>query len=205
MAPGAVARPPQDPAAITRQIVTRTQLMVTLGPENQPTSRSVPTTAHVPTHAAGARPQPGAQPAAPHMHGLPAPEIRGSDVVHTNLVLMAERIEQEIGPTWRDDSAAIRARAASLRPMQIFGLALIGLGIAAGMVPGLRTFIGSGTTIAGMVLGGIGLAMAPAIVPGRESAAGLSVLLLLAVYWWAHRHGELRARANGVGKSTDPA
>lgn len=209
IAAGATVWAPQDPAATTRQVIVRTQFMVTLAPSAA--TGEPGQTSHVPTHAAGARRQPGAQPAAHAMDELPVSAVPNQELqlahqprgARTNFWLMAETVMQEIGPTLRDESAVMRARAAALRPAQWLGLALIGLGVAAGIIPGLRAFIGSGTTIAGMVIGGTGLALSPALVPGREAIVMTAVLVLLAIYWWAHRHGELRGKANGISAPTN--
>jgi hypothetical protein len=221
---GAELVAPQNPSAPSQQIIIRTQLSVTVFPPTAAPAE-VRDLAAAQTGGSGAV---GASPAAPTHIGqtiassvppstgkiiLSASRVPVAQTTSTpyppssNLWMSVEQVTQTIGPAYQDTSAAIHARAAALRPVQWLGLGLVILALAAAGMPGLRAFIGSGTTIAGLWIAGIGMALAPAIVPGHERILAIAALCALAIYWWAHRHGELRGliRSHGTRQSSNPS
>jgi len=160
---------PQDPAAASRQTIARTQFLF------RPAARHFPQIPPSPSVAPGG-------PALPPSAGPPA-------------LVTYERIEQEIAPAQADAAASIRAKARALRPVQYIGIALILFALACSYPP-IFAVVGSRTTQALCLLAGGAMALSPVLVPGRETLILVFGIAVPALWWIAHRHGELRARSS---------
>lgn len=178
----------------TTQHIVRSQWVVRAHPTIPPVwpAPSGPVSPPPPQRAAGPTPAAPTGPAPePPAHAPAAP--MGTTDLATTWIVTSEQIAQTIGAAQADTTAQARATAAALRPVQLLGLGLLTAGIACLAVPALRMLIGSITTCIGLVLGGLVLSLAPALVPGRETMLTWAILIGIAIYWWAHRHGEIRA------------
>lgn len=111
----------------------------------------------------------------------------------------SEHTRQEVGSSHKDTARELAARAASLRPAQYVGFALL-LASLAMFHPLVARVVGSRTTQAACGLVGILLILSPSVVPGHERLLILAGLGVIAVWWFGHRHGELR----GTTRKSDP-
>lgn len=123
---------------------------------------------------------------------VPGLRWEGEVPVVTRTVLV-EQTQQVVGEAQRDTARELAARAASLRPVQVLGGVLL-LGALAMFHPVVGRLVGSRTTQAMTGVVGMMLLFAPAVVPGHERLLIVAGLLGVAVWWMAHRHGELRGK-----------
>jgi hypothetical protein len=79
------------------------------------------------------------------------------------------------------------------------GIALFVFGLATFVYPPLRAIVGSVTTSAAIMAGGMALMILPTMIVGHELLLLGGVGLAIGAWFIAHRHGELRARARRPG------
>ncbi|HLH53444.1 MAG TPA: hypothetical protein VKY92_07500, partial [Verrucomicrobiae bacterium] len=77
------------------------------------------------------------------------------------------------------------------------GLGLFVFGLASLFYPPLKLIIGSVTTSAAMVLGGVALMVLPSLIVGNELLILGAVGLAVGGWFLAHRHGQLRGVVGG--------
>jgi hypothetical protein len=106
------------------------------------------------------------------------------------------RAKTELGAAQKDTARELSAKLASLKGIVWVGVGLFLFGLASLFYPPLKAIIGSVTTSAAMLLGGLALMVLPSLIVGNEllilGAVGLSV----GGWFLAHRHGRLRAAAD---------
>lgn len=101
------------------------------------------------------------------------------------------KVGQEIGAAQKDTGREIAAKLASLRWMQWVGVVLI-VGAAAMFHPVVFAFIGSRTTQGMIALAGFALVFLPVVIVGHEMLIFFGAVAVLAAWWLAHHHGQLR-------------
>lgn len=69
---------------------------------------------------------------------------------------------------------------------------IVFFGLASLFYPPLKLIIGSVTTSAAMVLGGVAMMVLPTLIVGNELLILSSVGAIVAAWFFAHRHGQLR-------------
>ena len=113
------------------------------------------------------------------------------------------RVRTELGAAQKDTAREFGARLGSLRPIAFVGLGLFVFGLASLVWPPLRVVIGSVTTSAALMMGGIALMVLPSLVVGNELLILGGVAVAVGGWFLAHRHGELRGvvAANGGQKN----
>ena len=86
------------------------------------------------------------------------------------------------------------------------GVALFLLGLAALFYPPLKLIVGSVTTSCAMIGGGLALMILPSMIVGNELLILGTVLGVVAVWFFAYRHGNLRGlvAAAQAGTVTSP-
>jgi hypothetical protein len=113
------------------------------------------------------------------------------------------RARSELGAAQKDTARERGARLSSLKGVVWVGVGLFVFGLATLVWPPLKTVIGSVTTSAALLLGGVALMVLPTLVAGNELLILGIVALAVGAWFLAHRHGALRgivAASNGGDK-----
>jgi hypothetical protein len=119
----------------------------------------------------------------------------------TSLVLSApmpvvEREEThaaaELGAAQKDTARELGAKLSSLKGIVWVGVGLFVFGLASLVWPPLKVVIGSVTTSAALVLGGLALMVLPSLIVGNELLILGGVGVAVGGWFLAHRHGQLR-------------
>ena len=115
------------------------------------------------------------------------------------------RAKTELGAAQKDTARELSAKLASLKGIVWVGVALFLFGLASIFYPPLKLIIGSVTTSAAITVGGLALMVLPTLVVGNELLILLGVCAAVGVWFFAHRHGQLRglvdaAKAAVVGE-----
>jgi hypothetical protein len=130
----------------------------------------------------------------------------------TSLVLSApmpvvEREEThaaaELGAAQKDTARELGAKLSSLKGIVWVGVGLFVFGLASLVWPPLKVVIGSVTTSAALVLGGLALMVLPSLIVGNELLILGGVGVAVGVWFLAHRHGQLRGLV--AASTPDPA
>src|SRR5438552_14324685 len=97
----------------------------------------------------------------------------------------------ELGAAQKDTARELGAKLSSLKSIVWVGIALFVFGLATFAWPPLRAIIGSVTTSAAITLGGLALMVLPTLIVGHELLILGAVVLVVAAWFLAHRHGHL--------------
>jgi hypothetical protein len=125
---------------------------------------------------------------------------------------VAEREEShartELGAAQKDSARELGARLSSLKGIVWVGVGLFVFGLASLVWPPLKAIIGSVTTSAALMLGGVALMVLPSLIVGNELLILGGVVVAVGGWFLAHRHGQLRglaaATANALGGQASP-
>ena len=98
----------------------------------------------------------------------------------------------ELGAARKDTARELGAKLASLKGMVWVGVGLFVFGLASLVWPPLKAVIGSVTTSAALMLGGVALMVLPSLVVGNELLILGGVAVAVGGWFLAHRHGHLR-------------
>jgi hypothetical protein len=98
----------------------------------------------------------------------------------------------ELGAAQKDTARELGAKLSSLKGIVWVGVGLFVFGLATLVWPPLKAVVASVTTSAALMLGGVALAVLPALVVGNELLILGGVGLAVGAWFVAHRHGELR-------------
>jgi hypothetical protein len=102
------------------------------------------------------------------------------------------RTRTELGAAQRDTARELGAKLSSLKGIVWVGIGLFVFGLASLVYPPLKVVIGSVTTSAALMLGGVALMVLPTLVVGNELLILGAVALAVGGWFLAHRHGQLR-------------
>ena len=102
------------------------------------------------------------------------------------------RARTELGAAQKDTAREIGAKLSSLKGIVWVGVGLFVFGLASLVYPPLKVVIGSATTSAALVLGGVALMVLPTLIVGNELLILGVVVLAVGGWFLAHRHGQLR-------------
>jgi hypothetical protein len=112
------------------------------------------------------------------------------------------RAKTELGAAQKDTARELSAKLASLKGIVWVGVALFLFGLASMFYPPLQAIIGSVTTSAAIVAGGLALMILPSLVVGNELLILGGVALAVGGWFVAHRYGQMRglvdANKNGI-------
>jgi hypothetical protein len=112
-----------------------------------------------------------------------------------------EKLDTKIGASQKDTAREIGAKLSSLRPVMWVGVLLFIFGAASAVYPPLKLIVGSLTTSVICAVAGIALIVLPTVVVGNEILIMAVGVGAVAIYWFSHRHGELRGKLNHlIGK-----
>jgi hypothetical protein len=111
------------------------------------------------------------------------------------------RARTELGAAQKDTARELGAKLASLKGIVWVGMGLFVFGLASLVWPPLKAVIGSVTTSAALMLGGVALMVLPSLVVGNELLILGGVGVAVGGWFLAHRHGELR----GIVAASTPA
>ena len=98
----------------------------------------------------------------------------------------------ELGAAQKDTARELGAKLSSLKGIVWVGVGLFVLGLASLVYPPLKVIIGSVTTSAALMLGGVALMVLPTLVVGNELLILGVVGVVVGAWFLAHRHGQLR-------------
>ena len=107
----------------------------------------------------------------------------------------------ELGAAQKDTARELGAKLSSLKGIVWVGIGLFVFGLASLVYPPLKVVIGSVTTSAALMLGGVALMVLPSLIVGNELLLLAIVAIAVGVWFLAHRHGQLRGI---VAASTTP-
>jgi hypothetical protein len=111
-----------------------------------------------------------------------------------------ERNEIVIGAAQKDTAREMAAKLGSLSGVVWVGVALFVFGAASAVYPPLKLVVGSVTTSAACCAAGVALIILPSLLVGHELlilSVGCGVVLL---WFFAHRHGGLKATVDHLRK-----
>ena len=102
------------------------------------------------------------------------------------------RAKTELGAAQKDTARELSAKLASLKGIVWVGVAMFLFGLASIFYPPLKLIIGSVTTSVAILVGGISLMVLPSLIVGNELLILGGVGAAVCVWFFAHRHGQLR-------------
>jgi hypothetical protein len=98
----------------------------------------------------------------------------------------------ELGAAQKDTARELGAKLSSLKGIVWVGVGLFVFGLASLVWPPLKAIIGSVTTSAALMLGGVALMVLPSLIVGNELLILGGVAVAVGGWFLAHRHGQLR-------------
>ena len=98
----------------------------------------------------------------------------------------------ELGAAQKDTARELGAKLSSLKGIVWVGVGLFVFGLASLVYPPLKVIIGSVTTSAALMLGGLALMVLPSLIVGNELLILGGVGVAVGGWFLAHRHGQLR-------------
>jgi hypothetical protein len=107
----------------------------------------------------------------------------------------------ELGAAQKDTARELGAKLSSLKGVVWIGTFLLLAGIASLVWPPAKAIVGSVTTSAALMLGGLALMVLPTLVVGNELLILGGVVLAVGGWSLAHRHGQLRGIVGQSPKS----
>jgi hypothetical protein len=115
----------------------------------------------------------------------------------------------ELGAAQKDTARELGAKLSSLKGIVWVGVGLFVFGLASLVYPPLKLVIGSVTTSAALMLGGLALMVLPSPIVGNELLILSGVALAVGGWFLAHRHGQFRglvaASAGDQTGGSDPS
>lgn len=116
------------------------------------------------------------------------------------------RAKTELGAAQKDTAREIGAKLSSLKGIVWVGVLLFLFGLASMFYPPLKVLVGSVTTSAAILAGGIALMILPTLIVGNELLILAGVASAVGLWFLAHRHGQLRGLVEaGKGDGDPPA
>ena len=199
----------RKPAGIIEQTIVQSENPSQASKQNQETVK-----VRTYTVPAGSRIEQSQSPAAPaqlstinsHPINLPEPSTLNAQP-STAFVLSApmpvvEREESragtELGASQKDTARELGAKLSSLKGIVWVGVGLFVFGLASLVYPPLKVIIGSVTTSAALMLGGVALTVLPTLVVGNELLILGVVGLSVGGWFLAHRHGQLKGEVSSL-------
>ncbi|MDR3458093.1 MAG: hypothetical protein P4N60_11645 [Verrucomicrobiae bacterium] len=113
------------------------------------------------------------------------------------------RAKTELGAAQKDTARELSAKLASLKGIVWVGLAMFLFGLASMFYPPLKLIIGSVTTSVAILVGGIALMVLPSLIVGNELLILGGVGAAVGVWFFAHRHGQLRGLVDAANNGNN--
>ena len=114
------------------------------------------------------------------------------------------RAKTELGAAQKDTARELSAKLASLKGIVWVGVAMFIFGIASMFYPPLKLIIRSVTTSTAILVGGIALMVLPSLIVGNELLILGGVGAAVGVWFFAHRHGQLRGLVDANSSKENP-
>jgi hypothetical protein len=102
------------------------------------------------------------------------------------------RAKTELGAAQKDPARELSTKLANLEGIVWVGVAMFLFGLATLFYPPLKLLIGSVTTSIAITAGGVALIVLPSLIVGNELLILGGVGAAVGVWFFAHRHGQLR-------------
>jgi hypothetical protein len=102
------------------------------------------------------------------------------------------RAKTELGAAQKDTARELSAKLASLKGIVWVGVVVFLFGLATLFYPPLKLLVGSVTTSAAIIVGGLSLIILPTLIVGNELLILAGVASAVGLWFLAHRHGQLR-------------
>jgi hypothetical protein len=102
------------------------------------------------------------------------------------------RAKTELGAAQKDTARELSAKLASLKGIVWVGVVVFLFGLATLFYPPLKLLVGSVTTSAAIIVGGLSLIILPTLIVGNELLILAGVASAVGLWFFAHRHGQLR-------------
>jgi hypothetical protein len=144
---------------------------------------------------------------------VPAPPLQPSAFSIQPLLLAADmpvtereelRAQSELGAAQKDTARDLAAKLSSLKGIVWVGVALFVFGLASLVWPPLKLIIGSVTTSAAIMAGGLALMILPTLIVGNELLILGAVAVVVGCWFLAHRHGHLHGRVSAQSPPPSP-
>ena len=113
------------------------------------------------------------------------------------------RAKTELGAAQKDTARELSAKLASLKGIVWVGVVVFLFGLATMFYPPLKLIIGSVTTSVAIIVGGLALIVLPTLIVGNELLILLGVGAAVGVWFFAHRHGQLRGMVDAAKAVAD--
>src|SRR5664279_4890459 len=104
----------------------------------------------------------------------------------------------ELGAAQKDTARELGAKLSSLKGIVWVGIGLFVFGLGSLVYPPLKVIVGSVTTSAALMLGGVALMVLPTLVVGNELLILGGVALAVGAWFLAHRHGQLKGEVSSL-------
>ena len=114
------------------------------------------------------------------------------------------RAKTELGAAQKDTARELTAKLASLKGIVWVGVAMFLFGLASIFYPPLKLIIGSVTTSIAITAGGVALMVLPSLIVGNELLILGGVGAAVGVWFFAHRHGQLRGLVDAAEAAVAP-
>jgi hypothetical protein len=114
------------------------------------------------------------------------------------------RAKTELGAAQKDTARELSAKLASLKGIVWVGVAMFLFGLASMFYPPLQVIIGSVTTSIAITAGGVALMVLPSLVVGNELLILGGVAAAVGLWFFAHRHGQLRGLVDAAEAAVLP-
>jgi hypothetical protein len=108
------------------------------------------------------------------------------------------RARTELGAAQKDTARELGAKLSSLKGIVWVGVGLFVFGLASLVWPPLKAIIGSVTTSAALMLGGVALMVLPSLIVGNELLILAGVGVAVGAWFLAHRHGQLKGEVSSL-------
>jgi len=115
------------------------------------------------------------------------------------------RAKTELGAAQKDTARELGTKLASLKGIVWVGVVMFLFGLASMFYPPLQAIIGSVTTSAAILVGGLALMILPSLVVGNELLILAGVASAVGLWFLAHRHGELRGLLDAADSTSRSA
>jgi hypothetical protein len=114
------------------------------------------------------------------------------------------RARTELGAAQKDTARELGAKLSSLKGIVWVGVGLFVFGLASLVYPPLKVIVGSVTTSAALMLGGVALMVLPSMIVGNELLILGVVGIAVGGWFLAHRHGQLSGIVAAVSGAQTP-
>jgi hypothetical protein len=115
------------------------------------------------------------------------------------------RARSELGAAQKDTAREFAAKLSSLKGIVWVGLVLFVFGLASLVWPPLKLIIGSVTTSAALMAGGLALMILPTLIVGNELLILGGVAAVVGCWFLAHRHGHLHGLVSAQSLPPSPS